>query len=72
LLLLSTALWRPDEILDKAGIDLKGLTRTTLMLARPGKAPRKAIDFKSALGRIIDSGDAASSVAAQRVVDRLF
>jgi hypothetical protein len=72
LLLLSMALWRPDEILNKAGIDLKALAQTTLMLARPGKAPRKAIDFRSALNRIIESGDAPSSVAAQRVIDRLF
>jgi hypothetical protein len=56
LLLLSMALWRPDEILKKAGIDLKALSQTTLMLARPGKAPRKAIDFRSALNRIIESG----------------
>jgi hypothetical protein len=72
LLLLSMALWRPDEILKKTGIDLKALSQTALMLARSGKAPRKAIDFRSALSRIIESGDAPSNVAAQRVIDRLF
>lgn len=72
LLLLSVALWRPDEILNKADIDLKKLAQTTLMLARAGKAPRKAIDLKAALNQTIGKGDAPSSVAAQRVFDRLF
>ena len=72
LLLLSSTLWRPDESLAKAGIDLPSLAGTALMLARPGKAPRKAIDFKSALTRIVDGTDAGAAVAAQRVLDRLF
>jgi len=72
LLLLSSALWRPDERLAKAGIDVRALAGTTLMLARPGKAPRKAIDVKSALTRVVDGADAGAAVAAQRIIDRLF
>jgi len=72
LLLLSSTLWRPDESLAKAGIDLPSLAGTALMLARPGKAPRKAIDLKSALTRIVAGTDAGAAVAAQRVLDRLF
>jgi hypothetical protein len=72
LVLLSSLLWRPDETLAAAGIDLQALAQTTLMLARPGKAPRKAIDVKSALARIADGPDASAGLAAQRVLDRLF
>jgi len=36
--------WTLDTLL--AVIDLKGLTKTTLMLARPGKAPRKAQGYR--------------------------
>ena len=72
LLLLSFILWRPDESLVRAGIDLRALAGTSLMLARPGKAPRKAIDVKSALTSIINGSDAGAAVAAQRVLDRLF
>lgn len=72
LLLLSTLLWRPDEALSASGIDLPDLAQTTLMLVRPGKAPRKAIDVKSALSCFAVSSDASSALAAQRVLDRLF
>jgi hypothetical protein len=58
LLLLSTLLWRPDETLIAAGIELSPLAGTTLMRARPGKAPRKAIDPMSALSRVVDGSDA--------------
>jgi hypothetical protein len=72
LLLLSSLLSRPDETLVAAGIDLQALGGTTLMLARPGKAPRKAIDVKAALVRFVDGSDASSAMSAQRVLDRLF
>ena len=72
LLLLSFILWRPDESLAQAGIDLRALAGNTLMLARPGKAPRKAIDVKSAMASIVNGPDAGAAVAAQRVLDRLF
>lgn len=72
LLILSLILWRPDEILVKADLNLKELASTSLMLARPGKAPRKAIDLKSALTKITESTDCAASLAASRILDRLF
>ena len=72
LLILSLVLWRPDEMLAKANLDLKELSSTQLMLARPGKAPRKAIDLKSALTKITESSDSAASLAASRILDRLF
>ena len=72
ILLLSSLLWRPDDVLTAHKIDLQSLSNTTLMLARPGKAPRKAIDVKSALSCAINGADSASALAAQRVVCRLF
>jgi hypothetical protein len=72
LLLLSSLLWKPDEVLIASGINLEALANTTLMLARPGKAPRKAIDVKSALNCAIGGSDAGSAVAGTRVLCRLF
>jgi hypothetical protein len=72
LLLLSSILWKPDELLYANGINLEALANTTLMLARPGKAPRKAIDVKSALNCAIGGSDAGSAVAGTRVLCRLF
>lgn len=72
LLLLSMLLWRPEKTLIYAGIDLQTLSGTTLMLARPGKAPRKAIDAFSALIRCAEGTDSASALAAKRVILRLF
>jgi hypothetical protein len=72
LLILSLILWRPDDILAKANLNLKELASASLMLARPGKAPRKAIDLKSALTKITESTDSAASLAASRILDRLF
>jgi len=72
LLILSLVLWRPDDILSKANLNLAELASTSLMLARPGKAPRKAIDLKSALTKITQSTDSAASLAASRILDRLF
>jgi len=73
LIMLSTIVWRPDCVLTKAGIDLKVLGKTVLMLARPGKAPRKAIDAKAALLAAAAAGqDSAASLASKRVMDRLY
>jgi hypothetical protein len=72
LLLLSSLLWRPDDVLVASKIDLVSLSNTTLMLARPGKAPRKAIDVKSALTCAINGPDSTAAVAAQRILCRLF
>jgi hypothetical protein len=60
------------ERLDKAGIRPTELSKTVLMMTRPGRAPRKAIDFGSALGKIVeDARDATSCIAARRILSRL-
>jgi hypothetical protein len=41
------------------------------MVARPGKAPRKAIDFPSALKLISQNGEAAAKIASQRILSYL-
>jgi hypothetical protein len=72
LLILSVVILRPDYALQSAGINLRSLSEATLMLTRPGKAPRKAIDLKAALERIAESADASASQSAIRVLNRLF
>jgi hypothetical protein len=72
LLLLSVIIWSPEYALESKGINLRSLSEATLMLARPGKAPRKAIDLKVALERIADGADASASQSAVRVMNRLF
>mmetsp|Transcript_10306 Transcript_10306/g.28438 ORF Transcript_10306/g.28438 Transcript_10306/m.28438 type:complete len:2169 (+) Transcript_10306:173-6679(+) len=72
LLILSLLLWRPDDILRKADVNLKTLAATSLMVARPGKAPRKAIDLKAALTRISDGNDASAALSAKRILGRIF
>ncbi|KAL7576547.1 hypothetical protein ACA910_018041 [Epithemia clementina (nom. ined.)] len=73
LLILSLLLWRPDGILKEAQIDLTALASTTLMVARPGKAPRKALDVKAALTKIVENRkEASAALAAQRILNRIF
>lgn len=61
-----------EECLEEADIVPGALARTVLMMARPGKAPRKAIDFPSALRRIVQDGtNMAAVVAAQRILSLL-
>ena len=72
LILLSSLIWRPEEELAGAGLDIKSLAGTTLMLARAGKAPRRAIDLKSVLDRLVDGTDDVSAVPAQHLRDLLF
>lgn len=86
LLLLSTIVWKPESVvIAKNGITLKALAcggSNPLMLARPGKATRKAIDFKVVLERLAapppaaaaanNNNDAAVALSAQRIIDRLF
>ena len=68
--LLSLTLMTTEERLNNAGIKPADLAKTVLMVARPGKAPRKAIDLSSALSKaIVDSGD---PIAAQTVKNQLF
>jgi hypothetical protein len=67
--IMSTVLGGTARSLEDYGIDPGALSRTVLMLTRPGKAPRKACDFLTALRRIIQEGqNAAAAVAAQRIV----
>lgn len=61
-----------QTIEEESCVNLTELSKTVLMLARPGKAPRKAIDVKSALKRVIDNGDAAAKISAQIVFELLF
>lgn len=70
--MLALAVWQPEEVLMSSSIKLETLSETSLMLARPGKAPRKAIDFLSVLNRLVSGQDALASVSAQRILDRLF
>merc|ERR1712157_464571 len=72
LLLLSALICRPDAVLGSAGIKLETLASTTLMMARPGKAPRKAIDLKSALNRIMEKEEEAIAVPAHTIMERLY
>ena len=73
LLLFSTLVWRPEEELESAGLDLKTLANTSLMLARAGKAPRRAVALKAVLTQLAEGeADASASVPAQRILDRLF
>lgn len=72
LLLTSTLVWRPEAVIESNGMSLKDLAGTSLMLARPGKAPRKAIDFKTVLSRLASGQDATVAISAQRILDRLF
>jgi len=73
LLLFSTLVWRPEEELISSKIDLKMLSNTSLMLARAGKAPRKALSVKAVLTKLADGTDAsAAAVPAQRILDRIY
>lgn len=69
--ILSLTLMTTEQHLVQAGIKKTELTSTTLMVARPGKAPRKAIDLISALQKAAQGTDPVSSIAAQTVKDQL-
>jgi hypothetical protein len=70
--LLSQALSREDAKLAIAGIKTRSLKESVFMVARPGKAARKAIDFKSALTVATKHGEAAAKLAAQRIFELLY
>ena len=63
LVLLTSLTQRPTDI-----ERIKTLASSTLMLARPGKAPRKAIDLKSALERF----EGPQSYPAKCLLKRLY
>jgi hypothetical protein len=69
--IISHLLWREEARLAKAGIKTRSLKENVWMVARPGKAPRKAIDFPSALGLVLKSGEATAKLAAQQIVSCL-
>ena len=55
----------------KTGLSTKTLMMTPLMMARPGKAPRRACDFASALQRAIETkNDPVSYMCAKRILER--
>lgn len=65
--IISLVLWREDGKLEKSRLTPLGLLDTVLMVARPGKAPRKAIDFASVLSIVAEHGEAAAALSAKRV-----
>lgn len=65
--ILARVLSRDEAKLQKSGLLLRGIAETVLMVARPGKAPRKAIDFPSSLSVASKHGEAAAVLAAKRV-----
>lgn len=69
--IVAQTLYKEESNLLKAGIKLKSLKDSIFMVARPGKAPRKAIDFPSALKLVIRSGEAAAKKAAERILAHL-
>ena len=70
--ILSMTLNTTEERLLKMGIKKSGLVSTQLMVARPGKAPRKAIDLPSALSKAAVGDDAACGVVAEIVRGQLI
>jgi hypothetical protein len=65
--IISCILRRDEGRLEKCGLRTRSLLAAVLMVARPGKAPRKAIDFPSALSIVAEHGEAAASLAVKRI-----
>ena len=59
---------KEEAALIEAGIKIRNLMNSAFMVARPGKAPRKAIDFLSALKLISQKGEATAKVSSQRIL----
>jgi hypothetical protein len=56
----------------QSNLSVGSLTTTVLTMARPGKAPRKTCDFKTALKRVVEAKrDVSGSVSAARILARL-
>ena len=66
--ILARILWHDEARIEKSGLKKRGLVEAVLMVARPGKAPRKAIDFPSALSFVDKAGEAAAKLAAKRII----
>jgi len=69
--ILAQFFYKEETALVKAGIKVRNLKNGVFMVARPGKAPRKAIDFPSALRLISQKGEAAAKIASQRILSYL-
>jgi hypothetical protein len=69
--ILAQILYKEESVLVKAGIKVRNLKNSVFMVARPGKAPRKAIDFPSALKLISQNGEATAKISAQRILSYL-
>jgi len=69
--ILAQILYKEESALVKAGIKARNLKSNVFMVARAGKAPRKAIDFPSALKLISQNGEAAAKIASQRILSYL-
>lgn len=69
--ILSQILRHEESRMEKSGLKKHSLINTVLMVARPGKAPRKAIDFPSALSLVTKNGEAAAKLAAKRIMKSL-
>ena len=67
LLILSQLLWRERAKLAEAGVHTRLLKQNVVMVARPGKTPRKAIDFLSAISQMSRNGEPTAKLAAQRI-----
>mmetsp|Transcript_23592 Transcript_23592/g.54902 ORF Transcript_23592/g.54902 Transcript_23592/m.54902 type:complete len:422 (+) Transcript_23592:2439-3704(+) len=70
--LLSLIICATEERQALLGVSINATVSTILMMARPGKAPRKTADFTTTLKRIVDAkGDASSVLAARRILERI-
>jgi hypothetical protein len=69
--ILAQVFYKEESELLKVGIKVRNLKNSVFMVARPGKAPRKAIDFPSALKLISQNGEAAAKIASQRILSYL-
>ena len=69
--ILAQIFYKEESELLKVGIKVRNLKNSVFMVARPGKAPRKAIDFPAALKLISQNGEAAAKIASQRILSYL-
>jgi len=69
--ILAQILYKEESTLVKAGIKVRNLKNSVFMVARPGKAPRKAIDFPSALKLSSHNGEGAAKISSQRILSYL-
>jgi len=66
--IIAQILYQEESTLINAGIQVRNLKNSVFMVARAGKAPRKAIDFPSALKLVSKNGEAAAKISSQRIL----